>query len=347
VIKLQLYYNELPEYLRNNFYNRLQKKITLLDGYINNSYPHPILLKVNADQTKTSEFEIKAILFLDKKSFPIVERGRDINIVLENVFTILKQNLLRHLNKKKKHPQANIVEARNQIFDEVTEKLVIDVESEDQKSFSDEITQLLKPLKKYVRGRIILAQNIGIKQAFDISEDDVFEEVIETAFQNFHQIPGNLTLKEWLYQLSNTALKKVLSDEYRHQEIEVSLENFSKEEIGKTDMEQVITTNYKGAPITNDSEVYLLPEIEDIFYKYLEPEFVGYRIDLTTKANRQWLVGIISKLPAKYHSLLVLLSQGLPKKEAANIFDLSQEELDKIINEIKEKITSEIGNISQ
>lgn len=99
MINLQLYYENLPESDHEYFKKLLQKEVNKIDKYLEN-YP-TATLKVNAEQTKTSLFQIKAILFLNNEVITNTKEDRTLEAVIKDVFSVLKENLTQFINKNK------------------------------------------------------------------------------------------------------------------------------------------------------------------------------------------------------------------------------------------------------
>lgn len=101
MINLQLYYDNLPEKTHQYFSRILEKEIEKLDKYLKN-YP-PIDLKINASQTKTSLFEVKAILSINSHIITTTKEDRTLRTVIESISDVLKENLMQYLEKDKSH----------------------------------------------------------------------------------------------------------------------------------------------------------------------------------------------------------------------------------------------------
>jgi DNA-directed RNA polymerase specialized sigma24 family protein len=113
-----------------------------------------------------------------------------------------------------------------------------------QEKFFAQIVPQLGPLKQYIKRRLRIAYLDLQVRTHLYTSDDVLEEAVLRAYENFEKRPSNLSLEQWLYQIADGLLDRYISRQQRFETRQRSLES----------LEQAERRSLEEMPITTDAE---------------------------------------------------------------------------------------------
>lgn len=236
MLKLQLNYNNLPEKQHKYFDKIIKNEIKRIDKYIDNN--PSALLKINVEQTKTTLFKIKTILFFNSTTITTTEEDNSLRTIVEKIFDVIKQNLVKELDKQKNNNKKKIYyeEVPQEIFDLILTKTTKSV------SFSDEIKNLIPFLNTYINKLFQSTKNLNIDIS-QIEPIEILQKTVEYALENFANLPSKLTYKQWLAKIANQKLRNEIRAVYKNNK-NLSWESLLEREIDK--IEEEITIDADG-----------------------------------------------------------------------------------------------------
>jgi RNA polymerase sigma factor (sigma-70 family) len=215
-------------------------------------------------------------------------------------------------------------------------------EGEKQKFF-EQIIALLDPLKQYIKRRLRIAYPEQQVQTPVYTSGDILEQAILGAFDNFGRRPTNLTLEQWLYQITNDLLDRYIRSrqkfETRHRRLE--------------DVEQAERRSMDEIPFTSDAEgeVLSIDDLDD--YEYHQRDFLphrdlpSHREDPLEEIEREEEVGLIvealSRIPDQERAVFELAAvEGFTRQEVANIFGISPADVDSIVDKVRTEVLQQV-----
>ena len=200
---------------------------------------------------------------------------------------------------------------------------------EDKQGFFAQINSLLKPLKRYIKRRLIIAYaNWEIRTPLYTSSD-LLDEVILKAYENYDRKPKDLSLEQWLYRLANRVVGEYIQDRKAEGSRRASLERLREKELSTLEELPQLTADVEGEP-------WLAEDLDDAEWEvrdftppaYLPPE------DLDRGGRRTELLRILralGRLPEDERAVAELyLVEGFSKEEVARICNVSPERVEQI-----------------
>ena len=344
MITLQLFYEKLPEYLRDSFYKRLQKKVLILDKHLS-SHNQPILLRITAEQFKNSEFIVKAQLF-HRGTIVVKRNGRTANKALELAFNDLKENVLQDLSKEREQQKVQTRTERSYQLNEAYSMLSQVVQKQDKESFTKQLLPLLTDLNKYVIRRIRFAQIRGIVPPQTINVNDIVQGVIERAYEGFTTIPESRTFEHWLFHIANELLENRFKEEQFEESQIQSWEDFK--DINTENIDERLTVNFSGELEHQEDLMEPTLEQEAIGYDPYGPEYRGAENYPEDRASREELVKktvvALSKLPETERTIFDLYAMGqYTEKEIAAIHNIKVQEVKEAIKRVQKFVKKELA----
>jgi RNA polymerase sigma factor (sigma-70 family) len=207
-----------------------------------------------------------------------------------------------------------------------------------KEEFFQQITPLLQSLKAYIKRRLRVAYlTLQIRKPVYTS-NDIVDEVILKAYDNYGQKPKALTLEEWLYQLANERLERYFRKR-KATEAQASLESLEQSEL-RTLEEIPFTADADGEPWfpedLDDSEIpepdFTQPVSENDPEKQLE-----------RKEEVQRMLRALSGVPEQDRIVFELFAvEGFPKEVVARIVKMSPTDVRRIAERVRDRVRREI-----
>jgi DNA-directed RNA polymerase specialized sigma24 family protein len=115
-----------------------------------------------------------------------------------------------------------------------------------REEFFQQILPLLEPLKDYVKRRLRIAYlDMDVRTPVETT-GDILDRVILKAYADFRKKPADLSLEQWLYQLTDWALQSYIQRRKRIDARRRSLETLTKAELRS--LEEQITADADAEP---------------------------------------------------------------------------------------------------
>ena len=212
---------------------------------------------------------------------------------------------------------------------------------QDKQAFFDRITPLLRPLKSYIKRRLITAYaNWEIRTPLYTSTD-LLDEVILKAYEGYDRKPKDLTLEQWLYRLASEEVRNYIR-ERREAGRRRSVERLQAKELASLEELPQLTAGVEGEP-------WLAEDLDDAEWDvrdFTPPAYQGLEPPkLDPKARRKELrkiVRVLGQLPEADRMVVELfLVEGFSKEEAAKIANVSPNDVDRIVEKVRHEVARE------
>jgi RNA polymerase sigma factor (sigma-70 family) len=208
-----------------------------------------------------------------------------------------------------------------------------------KEEFLERLAPLLQPVKSYIKRRLRLAYANSEIRSNLYSSDDILDEVILRAYERYGEKPQDLTLQQWLYQLTNRVLEDYLRETKFEERHRVSLEGLRAREL--RGLEERMTADAEGEPWL----------VEDLGYPEYEPrDFIPphYEFDPLERLDKQEqtprIIRALSSLPIKDRIVFELLvMEGLSPDAVAKILDMPPDEVLRTAERVKKEVFQEIN----
>jgi RNA polymerase sigma factor (sigma-70 family) len=209
-----------------------------------------------------------------------------------------------------------------------------------KEEFFKQITQLLGPLKDYIKRQLRIAYlNLQLRREGVYNSDDILDETILAAYQDFDKKPKDLSLEQWLYQVANEKLESYLKRTSAQEKGRRSLESLAEKE--ESTLEERMTTDAEG-------EVMLDEDLYDTEY-HLQPEFTPptYQDDPSEVVEREEeireIVRALSRVPERERMVFELyVIEGFSKEEVAGIARLPADEVPHIVEKVRSEVLKQV-----
>ncbi|HEY1469300.1 MAG TPA: hypothetical protein VGF61_09660 [Candidatus Acidoferrum sp.] len=212
---------------------------------------------------------------------------------------------------------------------------------QDKQGFFDRIHPLLRPLRSYIRRRLITAYaNWEIRTPLYTSRD-LLDEVILKAYGNYVRKPPDLTLEQWLYRLANEVVRNYIR-ERKQAARHPSVERLQSKELASLEELPQLTADAEGEP-------WLAEDLDDAEWDMRDfnpPAYQGLNPPkLDPKARRKELkkiVRVLGRLPEADHVVAELfLVEGFSKEETARIAELVPSDVQRVVEKVRQEVAGE------
>jgi RNA polymerase sigma factor (sigma-70 family) len=204
-----------------------------------------------------------------------------------------------------------------------------------KKEFFDMLMPLLGTLRPYVERRLRVGQASGAIRPDEYSVEDIIDEALLKAYENFDSRSSGLSLEEWLYQLANETLEKRLKEgrlEEKHS-LPQSFEEIKDRELrGLEEVERM----------TGDAEreVILTEDLDPSDYSlkdFVPPHYSENELKkLIRKETVSKIIKALSRVPLRERLVFELYAiEGFSKKKVAEISGVPPEEVPRIVKEVR------------
>lgn len=216
-------------------------------------------------------------------------------------------------------------------------------------SFNDLLMQLMPEIKKYVKGKLKIAEAKGQLDKNRYKSDDIIDQLYLEYYDHFDEVKEETFLYAWLFKKADGILNELLSEEEFDTYFFDNIDNFSKPEWDE--MEEKYSTD-------GDGDLVMLDEFDN--NEYPENDYALNHVFIED-ADEKIIAALDKKLNkenVKKHSALVL--QNFPKPmrkvyelnaafkftvpEIAKISDYSLQEVEDYLNTARMKLKNSFIN---
>ncbi len=320
MLNVQYFYRKLSDEQKTKLRNRVEKKINRIKRFFSDTDTQIDLhITVDIIGGKTYQVELRC----PQKSL-FVKREADVLLqAFEIAYSDFKEKLLKRVNDGKR---VLVINRRAKQFEKITaEKKKLDAE---HVSDYTRLKPLLKPLRRYII-RLLRANKIRLNElSVTAAVEDILNEVLAQAYE---KQPSNLNLEEWLYQLANQVIDKLLA-EYSQTELFRSVEDIKRMELKQ--LEEVITADA-------DGELVLVDELDsDVSYHYKELDLPKENTDYIEQLARNHeileVTRAMSLLEDQERKIIELVVfEGYAKDRVAEIMEISEKKVNTLYKKAK------------
>jgi RNA polymerase sigma factor (sigma-70 family) len=216
---------------------------------------------------------------------------------------------------------------------------------QNRQQFFEQITPLLGSLKHYIARRLRIAYlNLDLRTESVYTEDDIVDEAVLTAYQNFDKKPKDLSLEQWLYRLANQKLENYLKRAAPRDAKRRSLESLTEKE--ERTLEEQMTADAEGEPMLvedlYDNEYHLQPE-------FTPPAYQGDPSELVEKNEEvQEILRALSRIPQRDLMLFELSAiEGFSNDEVAKIAGVPADEVEKVVKKVRSQVLQQLSGAAR
>lgn len=201
--------------------------------------------------------------------------------------------------------------------------------------FFEEIKPLLGALRGYIKRRLIMAQADGEIRTPLFNSNDLLDDTLLRAHEDFEKKPQDLTLDQWLYRIAN----KVIADYIRDRKADArrqSLERLREKELSTLEELPQLTADVEG-------ERWLAEDLDDAEWRPRQftppawsPPQPGERRNVRGELLR--LLPVISVFPENERVIAELyLVEGFSEEDVAKICDVPVAEVKRVAERAKHR----------
>jgi RNA polymerase sigma factor (sigma-70 family) len=213
-----------------------------------------------------------------------------------------------------------------------------------QDEFFGQIMPLLGPLKSYIKRQLRVAY-LGEQIRTPVyTSGDILDAVVLRAYANYPHKPPELTLEQWLYQIANDILEKLLRKQSARDKRRRSLERMTQAEL-RTLEEDPITADAEG-------EIYLAEDLDDAEIR--PREFNGPldtnnpEEELEKSEELERLFRALGTVPIRERIIFELFAvEGFPKETVARIANVLPDDVPRIVQSVRAEILCQLKAESQ
>ncbi len=213
-----------------------------------------------------------------------------------------------------------------------------------QDEFFGQIMPLLGPLKSYIKRQLRVAY-LGEQIRTPVyTSGDILDAVVLRAYANYPHKPPELTLEQWLYQIANDILEKLLRKQSARDKRRRSLERMTQAEL-RTLEEDPITADAEG-------EIYLAEDLDDAeippreFNGPLDTNNPEEELEKSEELER--LFRALGTVPIRERIIFELFAvEGFPKETVARIANVLPDDVPRIVQSVRAEILCQLKAESQ
>lgn len=210
--------------------------------------------------------------------------------------------------------------------------------------FFGQIMPLLGPLKFYIKRQLRVAYLDEQIRTPLYTSGDILHAVVLRAYANYLHKPPELTLEQWLYQIANYILEKLLRKQSTRDKRRRSLERMTQAEL-RTLEEEPITSDVEG-------ETYLAEDLDDA--EISPREFNGPldtnnpEEELEKSEELERLFRALGTVPVRERTIFELFAvEGFPKETVAKIANVLPDDVPRIVQSVRAEILRQLKAESQ
>lgn len=220
---------------------RCEKKAKIVQRYLRKNN-NETFFNISIKAVNKNQYKVEISLKSKDLDLMISKTGFVLEKILEEAFNLFKKKLLETIEKLKEKNNQSL--SRISIdFNKVDKDLGQLVSKDRKKEFTQRLLPLLTKIRRYLKRFLDFAILNKVIKRGDLEVDDLLDEMVANAYDNYAQKPKQQTLERWLYVLADQVLQKYLSQEYILNETTV---DFPEEKI-KDEIFQ-ITVDAEGQP---------------------------------------------------------------------------------------------------
>lgn len=210
---------------------------------------------------------------------------------------------------------------------------------QNKEEFFKQIIALLQPLKSYIKRRLRVAYLTMQIRTPVYTSGDILDQVVLQAFENLGQKPKDLSLEQWLYQITNEILERYLRKRQSTDARRRSLEGLTKAELRT--LEEI--------PFTADAdkEVWLPEDLDDS--EYQPPAFTppadqsNPEEQLEREEELEQVLQALSRVPERERIVFELFAiEEFPKEAVARIVGVPPEQVPRLAETARAQVLDEI-----
>ena len=172
----------------------------------------------------------------------------------------------------------------------------------DTSSFNELMMQLMPEIKKYVEGKLKMAEAKGLLDKNRFKSDDIMDQLYLEYYDHFDEVKEDTFLYAWLFKKADELINDLLSEEEFDTYFYENIDNFTKPEWDE--MEEKYSTD-------GDGDLIMLDEFDSNEYSKNDYLLNHVFVDDADEDIIEALDKKLDKESIKKHSALVL--QNLPK----------------------------------
>ena len=205
--------------------------------------------------------------------------------------------------------------------------------------FFGQMMPLLGPLKFYIKRQLRVAYLDEQIRTPVYTSEDILDAVVLRAYANYPHKPPKLTLEQWLYQIANDILEKLLRKQSAWDKRRKSLERMMQAEL-RTLEEEPMTADVEG-------EIYLAEDLDDAeippreFHGPLDTKNPEEELEKREELER--LFRALRSVPVRERMIFELFAvEGFPKETVAKIANVSPADVPRIVQEVRADILRQL-----
>jgi RNA polymerase sigma factor (sigma-70 family) len=197
-----------------------------------------------------------------------------------------------------------------------------------QDEFFGQIMPLLGTLKSYIKRQLRVAYLDEQIRTPVYTSGDILDAVVLRAYANYLRKPPELTLEQWLYQIANDILEKLLRKQSALDKRRRSLERMTQAELRAL----------KEEPMTADAEgeIYLAEDLDDAEIPPRESngplDINNPEEELEKSEELERLFRALGTVPVRERMIFELFAvEGFPKQTVARIANVLPDDVPRIV----------------
>ncbi len=208
-----------------------------------------------------------------------------------------------------------------------------------KEEFFRQIIPLLRSIQDYIKRRLRIAyQDLQIRTPVATS-GDLLDEVILEAYENYDRKPPDLSLEQWLYQITNKKVDAYIARQSSREKRRRSLETLTQAEL-RTLEEMPITADA-------DAEPWLPEDLDDSEIQALDfnapADTETPEEELERRERLELILRALARVPQQDLVVFDLYGiEGLPKESVARIANVPPEEVPGIAERVREYVLREV-----
>jgi RNA polymerase sigma factor (sigma-70 family) len=306
-------FNDCNEALKANLQAYWEKKQPRLEKLLRPFRPALRELRLTVYRhEQPKRWEVRGVLHLPTGTLTVEETETDYRPALDSVADVLVKEIKRHKERlrhdyvfrRKKRRREELVAAGPMLERDVTQGR--------RQAFFDLLRPLLRSLHEHARRELRILELEDVLPKGEVTAEDLVDEVLTRAWQQFAARPAQRPLDLWLIDLLHETV-----EQWRQQPPPVAMAGEAKEQVEQDKEKEEWWTE-------------LLEETEPLALEELVPGGDGNEAweRLETEEQRKWLLQVLAELPASQRQAFELHAlEGFDAAEIAMVQDRSEAEV--------------------
>lgn len=204
-----------------------------------------------------------------------------------------------------------------------------------KEAFFEGITPLLGRLRSFVK-RLLRAAYLEREIKTPVyTSDDIVDEAILKAYENFEKKPAELTLEQWLYQLVNETLLNYLRRQKSVDARRRSLETFGQDELRTLGEVEHMTADAEGEVLLDED----LDDAESYEHEFTTPAAPDEDPEkqVERKEEVQQIISALVRVPEHERIVFELAAiEGFSEEDVGRIMNMPAAEVKHITNRVRQ-----------